>query len=87
MADNAKRDAVILFYNSREGSTDPLRRFQELSNLYYMLEENKEKVSFGYYDLGKNSHQALRVKNESLFLRIYKLGNFSDPIDWEFRDL
>lgn len=27
MADNAKRDAVILFYNSREGSTDPLRRF------------------------------------------------------------
>lgn len=58
-----------------------------MSKIYYEIEENKKLISFGFFDMGRNSHQAMRVPNENLFIRLYKLGNFGSPVDWVFKDL
>lgn len=87
ITDNRKRDSAVLFYNSKEpGKKELLAKYLELVQPLYQIKENQNNIAFGYFDMGLNSHHVFRVKNEHLFLRLYKYSNLHNPVDKEFKE-
>lgn len=73
-----------MFYNSRnEKNNENLKKYLELTKSFYKEKENTQNIAFGYLDMGRNSHHAFKVKNEDIFLRLYKYSNFDHPLDKE----
>lgn len=84
---NLDKDNVIFYYDSKcEKCFKILEYFKKIVQIVFELENNQNLISFGFFDLSKNSHEILGVNNKRVLVKLYKMASMKDTYDLNMED-
>lgn len=85
---NLDKDNVIFYYESKcKECKKMVEYFTKIVKIIFDLENNKNLISFGYFDLSKNSHEILGIKNQKVLVKLYKMASMKDTIDLNMENI
>ncbi len=83
---NYKKDSIVIFYNGLNEKVMTMLPLiiVECTSLL-QIQDNKNKISFGTYDVKKNSHEVFKPLQTNMFLRVYQMSNLKHYVDFEVK--